>query len=258
MTELSGGTTIHDLLPVRDELLQTIAGLKAAPKNRFLAEAQADPYYSQAITAHGLLKSLATAMAIRTGRSLLRPNADFVLPPLEDWLDESIFVALKDGGDHIIEFGSKVNLTEHAKDETIRTALIYGAHRAAERSDHPRFFVGTRGFYTDESNARVGIFSTGNSKEHELAPKYCAELKNLETAADHGFTKTVALVVSGDPHLDDDSNKMPPTLHPCLDCREELATNPIVDKNTIIICANRQGKTQTFTVNQLRRYHHEF
>lgn len=258
MVETGSHAVIDDLLPIRDELLSMIAGLSAGPKNRLLADALDDPYYEPAITAHGLLKRMATSMAIVNGRRPMRPCAYLDLPPLADWLDQSVFVALKDKGDHIIEFGVAVDLSQRATDETIRTALIYGAHKAAERSEHDCFFVGARGFYADDSGKRVGIFSSANSKAHELAPKYCAELKNLEKAAEHGFTRAVALVVSGDPQIDDDSNVFSQTLHPCHDCRLELATNPIVDTNTLIICANREGKTQTFTINQLLRVHHEF
>ncbi len=81
---------------------------------------------------------------------------------------------------------------------------------------------------------------------------------NLETAQDNLFTVLVAMSVSGDPQLDDDSKLFPPTLHPCHDCREELATNPLVTDTSLIVCADPQGLTQMFTRDQLLRYHREF
>lgn len=248
--------TVHELLPVRDELVELIDGVPAAPKNEFLTQAALDSNFGPAIEIHGLLKGLANSIARKLGRS--RNPIELVGPPLDHWLDDAVFAALHDTGDHIIEFGAPIDAEKHLQLETIRTALEFGAHRAAERSEHEKKFVGCRGFYTDKSGSRVGIFSTWNSKPHELAPKYCAELKNLEKASEHGFTLAVALAVSGDPQRDDDSDRTPPTLHPCRDCREELATNPIVNTNTSVVCSNRQGKTQTFTINQLLRYHHEF
>jgi hypothetical protein len=251
--------TIIELLPARDELLSEIRGVPPRPKNAFLADAKTDPYYGPAIKAHDLLKKMARGLGRLAG--IEYPKA--VTPELpnitlEHWLDNVVFDAVKAGGDHIIEFGQRFDCSERILHETVRTALIYGAHKAAERSTHERFFVGAAGFYTDSSDTRIGIFFTANGKDHELDDKYCAELYNLEAAAEHGFNVCAALFVSGDAQKDEDSGITPPTLHPCLDCREELATNPIVSNNTLVVCAGRNDKIEMFTPDQLRRYHHEF
>ncbi len=258
MSEYGSQATVQELLPIRDELRSMIAGVSAAPKNLYLAEAAQDPYYSEAIEANGLLTKMALIIANAAGKAPKKFKAEGLQIPLEHWLDNAVFLALKDEGDHIIDFGRFVNPDDHLHFETVHSALIYGAHKAAERSNHPSFFVGARGFYTNQDRTRIGIFSTANSKEHDLAVKYCAEAANLDTAQENLFSILIAMSVSGDPQLDDDSNRFPPTLHPCFGCREELATNPLVTSTSHVVCANRDGRTQTFTTDQLRRYHGEF
>jgi hypothetical protein len=252
MSELQ--PTVNDLLAPRDELLDLIEGEPPRAKFWLLTEAQQDPHFQDAIKTNGLLQALANGLiALAHGEPL---NAKKPPTPPQLWLPHKEFDPLMDGGDYIIEYGGLVS----TRSMSIR--LLHGAHKAIELAEsYRRYNIGARGFYIDEVNRRIGLFSSGNTKFHQLDPPYCAERANFDKATYYGFTKNVgarcvALDIMGKPQYDEDSHKMPSTPHPCGNCREELYTNPIVDEDTLILSGNvDNGRHEEFTVPELLHYH---
>lgn len=264
-SEISLETRVEELLPSRDDLRGLVADVTPREKNAFLeAIDQPGQELFPVIALNGNLQAMANALgqlaAIKLGYDQTRPNlyaAELLqLPNLQQ---------LMRYGNRVYDFEdlfSSLGIRGVDHNEIFRRMdkeLTHLAHQAAGESDsYRRYQVGCVGYYIDEEHEKVGIFATANSKPHDLAPKYCAERKNLDRAEESGMTRCIGLVNFGTPQLDQDSDKTPNTAHPCFACREEIWTNPIVPDDAIVICTDdRTLKQEEYTPTELMKFHGE-
>lgn len=105
-------------------------------------------------------------------------------------------------------------------------------HEEGKKHQHRYFGVGAAAlaFRPDRTiwNGQAEIMLGYNSKDEKRGiPKCCAERRLFEMAVAKGYVQVVGMVVVGEYQPDDTSGHECTTLHPCLTCRQMMATHTL-------------------------------
>jgi len=120
---------------------------------------------------------------------------------------------------------------------------------------HRGFKVGAAAYVLDEPGKRTGVYFGGNFTPYKGAPWNCAEKRALETIRARGFTKVLAIAVSGPPQIDI-SGVESPTLHPCHKCRAMFDGSKLTSADMLIATATPTGDAhELFTLGSLLKLH---
>jgi len=140
--------------------------------------------------------------------------------------------------------GRSINWREHRwRFQNVRDDLYWEAVRVreTEATNYRGFLVGCAA-YVFNARARTfferwRIVTGANSKDSKDAPKICAERRMHEEVERTGGTLIIGMVIVGEPQLDDHSQILCPTLHPCHVCRQMLSTSPFLRPDSTILTA---------------------
>ena len=131
------------------------------------------------------------------------------------------------------------------------------SHQSVERlgESYRGFKVGTAVLALNNSG-RTGIYFGGNYTPFKGSEWNCAEKRALEAVRAGGFSKVLAIAVSGSPQPDAISGITSPTLHPCHRCRGLLSSSDLVNEETLIATTDlAENEYELFSVKSLLAFH---
>ena len=103
-----------------------------------------------------------------------------------------------------------------------------------------KFFVGSCVLASNGKDLR--IFCGANLKPMEAGHKACAEQVALKNAFEQGYTDIYAIVVAGQPQVDEATGKQGQNLPPCGGCRTIMKRPYNLSPNTLVYLVTREGE----------------
>ena len=116
------------------------------------------------------------------------------------------------------------------------------------------FLVGCA-MLVQRADGKRKIFTGANWKPTKNGPKLCAERAAWRAALANGFTKLLAVCVSGEPQPDTHSGIVTCTLHPCKGCRQMLER--ICGGDTVVLTVRKSSPwvVEKHTLGELLELH---
>ncbi len=130
----------------------------------------------------------------------------------------------------------KLEMFKKRKGELLAAATKARDLARENRTQYRNFYVGSAMLCTDGS-----IYFGGNKKKAQNLPKSCAEREAIDQMLDiNPHSKILAIVVISEESDTDPSmlHSHETTLKPCQSCKNMLATNPAVSRDTMLLTVN--------------------
>ena len=130
---------------------------------------------------------------------------------------------------------------------------------AARRAvSYRQFHVGAALYAGNDTFSDVATIDGANTKVRAEEPKRCAEMSVLDQVKALGFSRVLGMVIAGTSDRDEIkavNGRATPTLHPCAECRAQMADSGLFEDSSLIVTVSTESDVyQVHNYGELQDY----